>query len=104
MEVSEKLPIFALSEHLFWLSGQNPERAGLYDTALGARHHDNYSIFKNHPARGGFLSFIYSLKFGEERGIAGHITFYRNMFATFEDKNLKSLFANLEISFNSKDK
>ena len=68
MEVSEKVPIFALSEHLFWLSGQNPERAGLYDTALGARHHDNYSIFKNHPARGGFYRSYILLNLGRNAG------------------------------------
>ena len=45
LELTENLPIFAPSEHLFWLSGQNPEVAGLFgDTASGARHHDNYSI------------------------------------------------------------
>ena len=30
LEYSEKLLIFAASEWLFWLSGQNPERARLY--------------------------------------------------------------------------
>ena len=32
-----------------------PRGARLFDTALGARHHEHYSTFKNHPARGGFV-------------------------------------------------
>lgn len=68
MEVSEKLPIFAPSEHPFWLSGQNPEKAGLYDTALGARHHDPYSTFK--PSRKGWFYFSYNfLKVRKKLGL-----------------------------------
>ncbi|MBP5499989.1 MAG: hypothetical protein J6Y05_04760 [Bacteroidales bacterium] len=68
MEVSEKLPIFAPSEHPFWLSGQNPEKAGLYDTALGARHHDPYSTFK--PSHKGWFYFSYNfLKVRKKLGL-----------------------------------
>jgi hypothetical protein len=47
LEVTKTIPIFASSRRLYWLSGQNPEVAGLLrDTASGVRHHDPCSIFK----------------------------------------------------------
>ena len=79
MEVTKTIPIFASSRRMYWLSGQNPEVAGLLrDTASGVRHHDPCSILKKTFRKGWFknkrhLSWIkengiYNIRLGNRAG------------------------------------